>query len=340
MRIVVASGSPLKIDVVKSLFGDDNLIISRAVEGTVPQPIGQAQALECARARVRACVDENNDDDDDVIVAIESFVEPTYPGSTEYVDRTLVVIGADDEHYALALSFDHVLVPEYAPTPVNHTTVGACVAAHLQRPEVATDWYRAVGAPFDRATTMKSPLLTAMDRWRSTRAFMRSVPVVNDFPKPGVQFLDLFGAIANGHRVLETLKVAMKRAVTPPSREFFIAGLESRGLMLGALLAAELSVRFVAVRKPGKLPGAVESIEYAKEYGRDGLEVAVRDDLPPNVIVVDDVIATGGSMAAACELLERLPGVRVHTALSLFEVKTLRAEWRRALAGRNVRFVF
>jgi adenine phosphoribosyltransferase len=102
-----------------------------------------------------------------------------------------------------------------------------------------------------------------------------------------------------------------------------VVGIEARGFILGAPLARELGVGFVPVRKPGKLPGAVIEESYALEYGQDRLQVH-RDALPAGarVLLVDDVLATGGTLAAAARLMARLQLELVGGAV-LMELATL-----------------
>lgn len=133
------------------------------------------------------------------------------------------------------------------------------------------------------------------------RAAIRDVP---DFPKPGILFRDITGVLADA--------ALLRRTVSAMSAPFandsitHVAGIESRGFILGAPVATTLGAGFVPLRKPGKLPSAVERVEYALEYGTDALEV-LRHALHARdrVLLVDDVLATGGTARAACELVRR-----------------------------------
>lgn len=136
------------------------------------------------------------------------------------------------------------------------------------------------------------------------RALIREVP---DFPKPGVNFKDVTTIMTNG----EALRYVVKRLAEHfgPQRPQRIVGVESRGFLLGAPLAYELGIGFVLVRKAGKLPAEKISVEYELEYGRDRLEMHV-DSIEPGqrVVIVDDLLATGGTMAATAQLVEQLKG--------------------------------
>lgn len=134
---------------------------------------------------------------------------------------------------------------------------------------------------------------------------IRNIP---DFPIPGIQFKDITTLISDGPafgQVIETFATRYKaRGVDA------VVGIESRGFIFSAPLAYRLGVGLVPVRKHGKLPAATHQIEYALEYGSNKLEIH-RDALKPGarVVVVDDLLATGGTVAAACQLVEMAGGV-------------------------------
>lgn len=158
---------------------------------------------------------------------------------------------------------------------------------------------------------------------------VRDIP---DFPQPGVAFKDLSPLLADG-AALRALADHVARRYA--GRVDVVAGIEARGFILAAATAYALGVGFVPVRKAGKLPAATHRAEYTLEYGNAVLEVHVDAFVPAHrVLVMDDVLATGGTAAAACQLVELAGGtvVAVEVVLELGELGG-----RSALPGREVR---
>ena len=134
--------------------------------------------------------------------------------------------------------------------------------------------------------------------------FIRDVP---DFPKAGILFKDITPLLADA----EALRAAIEQLAQPYRNGAvdLVVGIESRGFIFGTALARELGVGFVPIRKPGKLPADAISAEYELEYGTDRIEIhtdAIAEG--QKVALVDDLLATGGTMAAACQLVSELKG--------------------------------
>ena len=160
------------------------------------------------------------------------------------------------------------------------------------------------------------------------KALVRTVP---DFPARGIEFRDVTTLIGHGAGFAAAVGHLADRARAAQAQA--IAGMEARGFIFGAAVAVALGVGFVPVRKPGKLPVATIGIDYALEYGSDRLEI------DPNaiaqgqtVVIVDDLIATGGQRSAAAELL-RKAGARVDHALFAIDLPDLGGADRLRAAG-------
>lgn len=135
------------------------------------------------------------------------------------------------------------------------------------------------------------------------RQYIRDIP---DFPKPGILFRDISPLLrdAKGWRTVMDQLGAICQRLKPD----LIVGIESRGFIVGTPLATGLGLGFVPIRKPGKLPGDVIGIDYALEYGTDRLEIQADALQGAKVLLVDDLLATGGTAAAASELVARAGG--------------------------------
>ena len=147
---------------------------------------------------------------------------------------------------------------------------------------------------------------------------IRGIP---DFPKPGILFYDISTLL----RHADAWQVAMGRLANRVRiyNPTILAGVESRGFLLAAPLALKLGCGFVMLRKPGKLPGTTVGLDYALEYGTDRIEIQSdevgKDD---RVVVVDDLLATGGTMAAGIKLLQNV-GAEVVAAAAVIELSFL-----------------
>jgi len=166
---------------------------------------------------------------------------------------------------------------------------------------------------------MSAPMSTDID----LKNHIRSIP---DFPKPGILFYDISTLLAHAqawHATIERLADAVR-----PHKPDILAGIESRGFLLAAPLALALGTGFVMLRKQGKLPGTTVRHTYALEYGTDTIEIQQDAiDKGMRVVLVDDLLATGGTMAAAATLLEQVGGV-VPVAACVIELTFLEGRKR------------
>jgi len=150
------------------------------------------------------------------------------------------------------------------------------------------------------------------------RSYIRDVP---DFPKKGILFRDITPLLASPGAFAESISQFKK--VAYDLHPDLVAGIESRGFLFGTPLAQELAAGFIPIRKPGKLPWQTIRAEYSLEYGTDAVEMH-KDAAGPGqrVIVVDDLLATGGTVEAACRLVEEA-GAEVAACLFLVELTDL-----------------
>jgi len=158
---------------------------------------------------------------------------------------------------------------------------------------------------------------------------------VQDFPKPGIVFKDISPLLASTDAMRECIRRMAE--LVDGEQIHWVAGIESRGFLFGTPLAMELGAGFVPIRKPGKLPWKTNKIEYALEYGSDSLEIhedAIESG--QRVLLVDDLLATGGTMRAACDLVEGIGGV---VSGCLFAIELSFLPGREKLAGRPVHTV-
>jgi adenine phosphoribosyltransferase len=152
------------------------------------------------------------------------------------------------------------------------------------------------------------------------------IQAIPDFPKPGILFYDISTLL----RHADAWQVAMGRLskMVRAHHPTVLAGVESRGFLLAAPLALNLGCGFVMLRKRGKLPGPTVGLDYALEYGEDRIEIqADAIEAGARVVVVDDLLATGGTMSAGIRLLQSI-GAEVVAAVALMELSFLKGRDR------------
>ncbi|WP_213515554.1 adenine phosphoribosyltransferase [Paenibacillus montaniterrae] len=151
--------------------------------------------------------------------------------------------------------------------------------------------------------------------------FKDYIRVIEDFPTPGISFKDITTLLKDGQAYRAAIQEL--RSMVEKYQIDLIAGPEARGFVIGAPLALELGVGFVPVRKSGKLPGETISASYSLEYGSDQLAMH-KDAIVPGqrVLIADDLLATGGTIATVVELVQKLGGVIVGAAF-LIELEEL-----------------
>lgn len=144
-------------------------------------------------------------------------------------------------------------------------------------------------------------------QWKKMDSLKNKIRDIADFPKPGIVFKDITPLVQDP----ATLKTCIEALIAPyrDTPITAVAGMEARGFIFGSLAAWELGVGFIPLRKPGKLPYDVQRVDYDLEYGNAALEAHI-DAIQPGdrILLIDDVLATGGTAKASCELVESLGG--------------------------------
>lgn len=151
-----------------------------------------------------------------------------------------------------------------------------------------------------------------------TQKLYQAIRDIPDFPKPGIVFKDITTLLNDAHAFSYLMDMLTQRYKT--YQLDFIAGIESRGFIFGAALATALNVGFVPIRKPGKLPSTVVSEKYSLEYGTDEIQIhldAFREKEHAKVLLIDDLIATGGTAVAAANLINKAGGSCVEACFVL-----------------------
>lgn len=163
--------------------------------------------------------------------------------------------------------------------------------------------------------------------------FSEHLTVVADWPRPGVNFLDLQSLLTKPS-VFQTACQAMHDMA--PTASTSIVAVESRGFLLAAPLAQSLGLPLILARKPGKLPGAVVSITYDTEYSQDTLNMEAAVDPGKHPLIIDDVLATGGTVVAVAQLLRSNFDCESVSCVTLFNLAFLPGE--KHLQQQNIKF--
>jgi len=164
------------------------------------------------------------------------------------------------------------------------------------------------------------------------KKYIRSVP---DFPKPGINFYDITTLLQDENGFDETLDEMEKFIINKNAEK--IVGIESRGFIFAAALCDRLKLPFIPARKPGKLPYKTISTEYELEYGSDKVEIHSDSiEKGEKIVIVDDLLATGGTMKAVCQLVEDLGGVVIGIS-TVIDLKFL--PWREKLKKYDVNYL-
>lgn len=331
--IRLASTSAVKKEALAAVLGPSIEIECIATNTFFVQPLGFKQAFQCCLDRL----DQAKAVGPAVCIAIENYAE-WIDGQSDLLDKCLVMVSDPLRGQLFQIGTRAIQVPrEFWPSTestVLKETIGSRI--HAARPEFPADDWFAISGKTTRKIQIGKALSALLHRLNTTALQdMKSYP---DFPKQGVNFADLFSLTANvesNGRLLDGLTARIEFAKHQYPR-LAVVGLESRGLMLGYALAYRCQLPFIPARKPGKLPGRVERISFSKEYGSDELEIQREYTAGlTHAVIVDDVVATGGSLEAAAILCRRI-GLESALILALTDIAPLRSQWQQRLAGLPV----
>ncbi len=175
--------------------------------------------------------------------------------------------------------------------------------------EEPVTWEQVLKIFNNNAEKVKKLIIQTISKFNTAESdFIKSkIRTIPDFPKPGIMFRDITTLLKDREGMNKVIEIFMNRY--SEKKIDVVAGIESRGFIIGAILASRLNVGFVPIRKSGKLPGEKISEKYQLEYGEDSVEIH-KDAIQPGqkVLIIDDLIATSGTLVATCQLIERLGG--------------------------------
>ena len=348
-RVLLTSTSPVKFQAYKNAFTcEPNFRMGVEGCGNPEQPVGYLETLVCCKNRIEHVIEKSNVGlgdydvgdyevrDYDIIMAIENGIQKI---ADECFDVVHVVCydtknGLYFHKSGAHFKFENYLWEETENKKENikttlgwSITIGDIVAEKFGYNK--KNWikdYVALNNPLDRVSQISSVLL-ALDKMDTVQVNTRFVV---DYPKKGIIFQDLGSVWANptlNRRFFDLLllKVQNDLLTNGSSNKIdVVVGLESRGFGIGHALANQIGAGFVMVRKPKKLVGARWSVSYEKEYGSDILELqqgVIQEG--SNVLIVDDLIATGGSLAAAVKLVKQVKNVNILGCLTCTKVYNL-----------------
>jgi len=339
IKVVIASQNAHKIQAVsnafKDKFLDDNIqfIVYKTASLIPEQPIGKDVALKGAQNRLNGI--EHDAILSDYCIAIESYIEQS-PSTASWYDVGLILLrdasqpGKDmilltkpthipHQFIQLAAQMSDATKITAAGYPV---TIGQAIASSFtDRTIDSHDWHsQPEFGGVSRHELLQEALFKAL-HVQEINELKHQIVTYPDFPKPGILFSDFLPILSNAKTF--GICIDLLASYYKTKNISAVVGLESRGFILGAALAHKLGIGFVPVRKPGKLPGPVFSVSYQKEYGSDTLVISQSAlQKSQRVLIIDDLIATGGSARAAIDLVKLAGGVPVEF-VSLLQIKEL-----------------
>lgn len=350
-KILLASKSDLKIEATQaffeSIYGKVELTSFNCdPAGLPPQPVignNFDDGFHFPQARLNFLKQSHQFDDYNCVVAIENVVSSRGPKDICYIiiySKGLMGFGMSLEINFNQDYYDE-LVRDYKPINLSPKingypkTVGDIMHKH-DNEILSKNWMEQLGG-INRLDQFKSAFIRANTDLHLNKELGQKIiegyKTFPDFPNPGVDFQDIFAVLLNSH-LLQNLASLMWSQYRFQEITH-IVGLESRGLILGMILALKLNCGFIPVRKARKLPGECISIEYGTEYSHDKCEMQ-KDETPEGkrVLIVDDLSATGGSLRAAVSLCTSM-GYQIVDCMVLTQVVPLRQKCLQTMQGQS-----
>lgn len=351
LSVLLTSESALKIQAVKSFFKEtlDKDVDVKGIncsECKLPeQPIVNTlnNGFYCAKERMNFGRTKENFDDYDYVVSIESIVDISF---SNIEDKCCILIyhkGILAHGESFGINFDikyyEHLENNYKLIEYNNKIYGyeCTIGEIIHNDNSETDsknWMKTI-CNIDRADQIKSGIKKAfnkLEKYRNIKDELHGAyDAYPDYPTKGVLFYDIFPLFKDAKLCRLMVKYIANHYRYDDIT--YIVGLESRGFCLGVAVAYKLKVGFIPVRKAGKLPGDVLKTSYQKEYGSDSCEIQSNLSKDDKVLIIDDLIATGGSMKAAVDLINQV-GCKIVDCCVLKNVPILKEQCNKTM-GRD-----
>lgn len=341
MRFLVLSTSDIKKTAFAEWRGEADFV-DVIDEKRPEQPIAKTTADKqyLLRMRLDAYMSTHPEcfDTYDYLLSIENMIMFVHG---EYFDHCVCCLFETRTSSYSYKTSEGVLIPdEYIETYFKECktnpklTVGKVIAA-TKSDVPHNDWFKAVGSHLDRKTQILTGLKqfdSYLESTEANRTLLQSkIVYVKDFPKSGIMFKHVLPLFAKHETRLAMRELVSSMELCPD----YVLGVESRGFILGELVANEIRAGFLAARKPGKLPVEVYEESYEKEYGTDKLCIEKYDLTDKSVIIVDDLLATGNTALAAARLARRC-GATVTFVMCITAVPELLSRTRRMLRTNGI----
>jgi adenine phosphoribosyltransferase len=346
-RILLCSSSAIKLEATAAFFRHKDVVtFDCSACGLAEQPVHNADSGAFIFARERMNYARSNIarfDDFDYIISIENAVlEETCE------DKAFVIIsgkGVVAKGSSEPIRVPKLMMEKLVKLPLIHnppgtngynTTIGDLL--HESNPQIPKkNWVLFVEGK-DRKEQITEALKACWESYQELSIendiLLTSYRAYPDFPKPGVLFQDFF-PLLKSPMCLQMVIGSLHRMYSLDRLDYII-GMDSRGFCLGTALAFSMRIGFVPIRKAGKLPGPVFRQSYSKEYGTDECEIQ-KDSLKvgSRVLIIDDLIATGGSMKAAVDLVHHFESVFIVDCCVMSEVPSLRESCQKVMGSQK-----